>query len=130
MKQLSRGSKDIVHLGAEAEKLAMKVYPGQEIAATWQAMEAFICALEPKLALEVQKLGYCTLDKVTAATCRSEHLQREYPSLNMDSLMASLQYELKTKVFLKTKKLPSTINGAIFKLLLFMMAEEENHNSR
>ena len=57
--------------------------------------KAFVHALELKLALEVQKLGYRTLDDVIAVACRIEWLQKDYPSNNMGSLASVLQNELR-----------------------------------
>ena len=61
LKQLERGNRDIVDLGAKAAKLALKAYPEQEDMANRQAIEAIVRALDLKLALEVQKLGHCAL---------------------------------------------------------------------
>ena len=94
LKQLEWGDKDIVDLGAEAAKLAKKPYPEQEETVNRQATEAFVLALDPKLALEVQKLGHHVSDDViTMAQC-TEHLQEDYPSPNMDILVSVLQDEL------------------------------------
>ena len=94
LKQLECGDKDIVDLGAEAAKLAKKAYPEQEEMANRQAVEAFVCVLDPRLALEVQKLGHCVLDGVIAAARCIECLQKDYPSPNMDNLVTVLQDEL------------------------------------
>ena len=56
LEQLEHGYKDIVDLGAEAAKLAKKVYPEQEETTNLQFVEAFVRMLDLKLALEVQKL--------------------------------------------------------------------------
>ena len=79
LKQLARGSKDIVYVSVVAEKLAKKAYPGQKNIATRQVIEAFIHVLEPKLPLELQKLGYLMLDDITAAAHRVERLQKKIP---------------------------------------------------
>ena len=42
----------------------------------------------------MQKLGYHALDDVIAASCRIEHLQKDYPSLNMDNLVSVWQEKL------------------------------------
>ena len=67
LQQLERGSKDVVNVGAEAAKLAKEACPQQDDTANKQAIEAFVCAVDPKLALEVQKLDHCMLDDVIAA---------------------------------------------------------------
>ena len=78
----------------EAKKSLKKAYPGQENTAAWQAIEAFIHALEAKLALEVQKLGYHKLEDVIVAARTIKRLQKECLSPNMDSLVSILQNEL------------------------------------
>ena len=95
LKQLENCSKVIVELGAEAAKLARKAYPGQENTASRQAIEAFFCALELKLALEVQKLCYHTSDDVIVAALRIKPLQKECLSHNMDSLVPIFQDKLR-----------------------------------
>ena len=57
-------------------------------------MEAFVLALDPKLALEVQKLGHSALDNVIAIAWCIGHLQKDYPSPDMDNLVSVLQDEL------------------------------------
>ena len=94
LKQLERGDRDIIDLRAEAVKLAMKAYTEQKDTANRQAIEAFVCVLDPKLALEVQKLVHRTLDDVTATARRIEQLQKDYPSPNIDNLVSVLQNEL------------------------------------
>ena len=51
--------------------------------------------MDPKLALELQKLGHCALDNVIPAARRIERLQKDYPSQNVDNLVTVLQDELK-----------------------------------
>ena len=70
LKQLERGHHNNIDLGAEATKLAQKAYPEQEFAANRQAIEAFVHALDLKLALEVQKLGHRMLHNVISAARR------------------------------------------------------------
>ena len=84
-KQLFRGEKDIVDLRAEVRKFAKEPYLGQQNIAERQVIEDFICALELKLAQELQKSDLRMLDEVIAAAQRIECLQKEYPSPNMDS---------------------------------------------
>ena len=50
--------------------------------------------MDPKLALEVQKLGHRVLDDVIAAARCIGCLQKDYPSTNMDNLVTVLQGEL------------------------------------
>ena len=62
-----------------------------------QAVVAFVHALALRLALEMQKLGYRALDDVIAAARHIEHLQKDYPSPNMDNLESIFQHELRAK---------------------------------
>ena len=57
LKQLKRGSKEIMELAGEAEKLAKHLHPRHDEAAERQAADAFLGALDRPLAAEVQKLG-------------------------------------------------------------------------
>ena len=94
LKQLERCDCDIVDFGAEAAKLARKAYLEQEEMANWHAIEASVHALDPKLALEVQKLGHRALHDATVAALRIKWLQKDYPSPNMYNLVSILQDEL------------------------------------
>ena len=95
MKQLEWGDEDIVDLCAEAAKLAKKANAEQEEMANRQAIKAFIHELDPKLALEVQKLAYCALDDVITASQCIERLQKRLPLHRMDNLVSVLQDELR-----------------------------------
>ena len=78
LQQLERGDKDIVDLGAEVAMLAKKAYPEQESTANRQAIKASVCALDPKLALEVQKLGHHVMDNVITTARHIKRLQKGY----------------------------------------------------
>ena len=67
LKNLKKGSKDIVELTGEAEKLAKRLHPRDEEAAERHAVDAFLGALDRTLAAEVQKLGHRTMEEVVAA---------------------------------------------------------------
>ena len=67
LKNLKKGSKEIVELAGEAEKLAKRLHPRDEEAAERHAIDSFLGALEQPLAAEVQKLGCRTLEDVVAA---------------------------------------------------------------
>ena len=54
LKQLKRGSKEIVELTGEAEKLAKRLHPRDEEAAERHAIDAFLGALDRSLAAETQ----------------------------------------------------------------------------
>ena len=56
LKNLKEGSKDIVKIAGEAEKLAKR-----------HAVDAFLGELDRTLAAEVQKLGHWTMEEVVAA---------------------------------------------------------------
>ena len=63
LKNLKKGSKEIVELAGEAENLAKRLHPRDEAAAERHAIDSFLGALERPLAEEVQKLGYRTLEE-------------------------------------------------------------------
>ena len=67
LKQLKRGSKKIIELAGEAEKLAKRLHPRDEEAAERHAIDAFLGALDRPLAAEVQKLSCRTMEEVVAA---------------------------------------------------------------
>ena len=67
LKNLRKGSKDVVELAGEAEKLTKRLHPGDEEAAKRHAVDAFLGALDRTLAAEVQKLGHRTMEDVVAA---------------------------------------------------------------
>ena len=71
-KNLKKGSKDIVELAGEAEKLAKRLHPRDEEAAERHAVDAFLGTLEWPLAAEVQKLGHRTMEEVVAAARQIE----------------------------------------------------------
>ena len=77
LKQLKRGTKEIIELAGEAEKFAKRLHPRDEEAAERHAVDAFLSALDRPLAAEVQKLGYNTMEEVVAAARRIERILRE-----------------------------------------------------
>ena len=70
LKQLKRGSKEIIELAGEAEKLAKRLHPRDEEAAERHAVEDFLGALDRPLVAEVQKLGCRIMEEVVAAARR------------------------------------------------------------
>ena len=74
LKQLKRGSKEIIELAGEAEKLAKRLHPCDEEAAERHAVDAFLDALDRPLAAEVQKLGGRTMEEVVSAARRIERI--------------------------------------------------------
>ena len=53
----TKGSKEIIELASEAERLAKHLHPRDEEAAERHAVDAFLSALDRPLAAEVRKLG-------------------------------------------------------------------------
>ena len=74
LKQLKRGSKEIIERAGEAEKLAKRLHPRDEEAAERHAVDAFLGALDSPLAAKVQKLGCRTMEEVVAAARRIERI--------------------------------------------------------
>ena len=81
LKQLKRGSKEIIELAGEAEKLAKRLHPRDEEAAERHAFDAFLGALDQPLAAEVQKLGCRTMEEVVAAARRIERMEQLIQSM-------------------------------------------------
>ena len=77
LKQYKKGSKEIVELAGEVEKLARRLHPRDEEAAEWQAMDTFLGASERPLAAEVRKLGCHTLESTVTTTRRIEKILAE-----------------------------------------------------
>ena len=94
LKQLKRGSKEIIELASEAEKLAKRLHPCDEEAAERHAVEAFLSALDQPLAAEVRKLGYNNMEEVVAATRRVERILQKRPTSGMDTLMESMNHQI------------------------------------
>ena len=53
LKQLKKGSKEIIELAGEADKLAKRLHPRDEEAAEKHVVDAFLNALDRPLAAEV-----------------------------------------------------------------------------
>ena len=83
LKQLKRGSKEIIELAGEAEKLTKRLHPRDEEAAERHAVDAFLDALDRTLAAEVQKLGGRTMDEVVSTAMRIERILQERPTSGM-----------------------------------------------
>ena len=94
LKQLKRGSKEIIELVGEAEKLAKCLHPRDEEAAERHAVDAFLSALDQPLAAEVRKLGYNNMEEVVAAARRIERILQERPTSGMDTLMESMNRQI------------------------------------
>ena len=94
LKQLKRGTKEIIELAGEAEELAKRLHPRDEEAAERHAIDAFLSALDRPLAAEVQKLGYQTMEEVVAAARRIERILREKPATGVENLMESMNRQI------------------------------------
>ena len=77
LKNYKKGSKEIVELAGEVDKLARRLHPHDEEAAERQAMDTFLSVLERPLAAEVRKLGYHTMESVVTAARRIERILAE-----------------------------------------------------
>ena len=94
LKQLKRGSKEIIELAGEAEKLAKRLHPRDEEAAERHAVDAFLSALDRPLVAEVRKLGHTNMEEVVAATRRIEKILQEQPTSGVDNLMESMNRQI------------------------------------
>ena len=95
LKNLKKGSKDIVELAGEAEKLAKRLHPRDEEAAERHAVDAFLGALDRTLAAEVQKLGHRTMEEVVAAARRIEKILEEQTDTKMKRLVNTMQDQIR-----------------------------------
>ena len=94
LKQLTRGSKEIIELAGEAEKLAKRLHPKDEEAAERHAVDEFLSALDKPLAAEVQKLGGRTMEEVVFVARRIERILQERPTSGMEQLIQSMQSQI------------------------------------
>ena len=95
LKNLKKGSKDIVELANEAEKLAKRLHPRNEEASERHAVDAFLGALDWTLAAEVQKLGYKAMENVVAAARRIEKILEEQTDTKMERLVSTMQDQIR-----------------------------------
>ena len=95
LKRLKRGSKEIVELAGEAEKLAKRLHPRDEEAVECHAIDAFLSALDRPLAAEVQKLGCRTMEDVVAAARRIKRILGEQNDSKMERLILSMQDQVR-----------------------------------
>ena len=96
LKNLKKGSKDIVELAGEAENLAKRLHPRDEEAAERHAVDVFLGALDRTLAAEVQKLGHRTMEDIAAATRQIEKILEEQTDYKMERLISTMQDQLRT----------------------------------
>ena len=95
LKNLKKGSKEIVELAGEAEKLAKRLHPRDEEAAEHHAIDEFLGALERPLAAEVQKLGCHTMEDVVATARRIEKILEEQTDSKIERLISSMQDQIR-----------------------------------
>ena len=94
LKQLKRGSKEIIELVGEAEKLTKRLHPRDEEAAERHTVDAFLSALDQPLAAEVRKLGHSDMEEVVSAARRTERILQEQPTSRSDTLMESMNRQI------------------------------------
>ena len=94
LKQLTRGSKEIIELAGEAEKLAKRLHPRDEEVAERHAVDVFLSALDRPLAAEVRKLGHTHMEGVVADARRIEKILQEQTTSGVDSLMESMNRQI------------------------------------
>ena len=95
LKNHKKGSKDIVELAAEAEKLAKRLHPQDEEASERHAVDAFLGALDRTLAAEIQKLGHKMMEDVVAAARRIEKILDEQTDTKMERLISAMQEQIR-----------------------------------
>ena len=94
LKHLTRGTKEIIELAGEAEKLAKRLHPRDEEAAERHAVDAFLSALDRPLAAEVRKLGNNRMEGVVADARRIEKILQEQPTSTADSALESMNRQI------------------------------------
>ena len=95
LKQFRQGSKEIVELAGEAEKLAKRLHPRDDEAAERHAIDAFLGAINRSLVAEVQKLGCCTMEEVVVAARRIERILGEQPDSKIEQIVLSMQDQIR-----------------------------------
>ena len=95
LKQLKQGSKEIVELAGEAEKLAKRLHPRDDEAAERHAIDAFLGTIDRSLASRVQKLGCRTMEEVVAAARRIEWILGEQPDSKIEQIVLSMQDQIR-----------------------------------
>ena len=94
LKHLTRGSKEIIELAGEAEKLAKRLHPRDEEAAERHAVDAFLSALDRPLAAEVRKLGHNQMEGVVADARRIEKILQEQPTSGAESALETMNRQI------------------------------------
>ena len=94
LKHLTRGSKEIIELAGEAEKLAKRLHPRDEEAAERHTVDAFLSALDRPLAAKVRKLGHTHMEGAVADARRIEKILQEQPTSGAESALETLRRQI------------------------------------
>ena len=94
LKHLTGGSKEIIELAGETEKLAKRLRPRDEEAAERHAVDAFLSALDRPLAAEVRKLGHNQMEGVVADARRIEKILQEQPTSGAESVLETMNRQI------------------------------------
>ena len=94
LKHLTRGSKEIIELAGEAEKLANRLHPRDKEAAERHAVDTFLSALDRPIADEVRKLGHTQMEGVVADARRIEKILQEQPTSTADSALETMNRQI------------------------------------
>ena len=94
LKNLTRGTKEIIELAGEAEKLAKRLHPQDAEAVERHAVDAFLGALDRSLAAEVRKLGHTQMEGVVADARRIEKNLQEQPTPAADSALEAMNRQI------------------------------------
>ena len=91
---LTRGSKEIIELAGETEKLAKRLHPRDEEAAERHAVDMFLSTLDRQLAAEVRKLGHTNMEGVVSDARRIEKILQDQPISGVDNLLESVNCQI------------------------------------
>ena len=95
LKNVKKGTRDIVELAGKAEKLAKRLHPLDDEATERHAVDAILGALDRPLAMEVQKLGHRNMEDVVAAARTIEKIMEEQTDTKMEWLVNSVQEQIR-----------------------------------
>ena len=94
LKNLTRGTKEIIELAGEAEKPAKRLHPRDAEVAERHAVDAFLGALDRPLAAEVRKLGHTQMEGVVADARRIEKILQEQPPFGAESTLEAMNRQI------------------------------------
>ena len=94
LKNLTRGTKEIIELAGEAEKLAKRLHPQDAEAVERHAVDAFLGALDRSIVAEVRKLGHTQMEGVVADARRIEKILQEQPTPAADSALEAMNRQI------------------------------------